>query len=140
MRLYHLACTVVLATIGTGATTIDAHEPEENAQQYCKLFTKVRDTLSARFGSNVDPMTRFSGIEVICDHKAMVFRQDVSLRSSDIDRDWVARRTRHWSKTYCGRHAAFAGAIRNGWTISTVLSLADGQVLRIDAACHDAEV
>jgi hypothetical protein len=140
MRLYPLACTVVFAGYVTGATAINAHEPEENAQHYCKLFSKVRDNLSAKFGSNVDPLTRFSGIEVICDHKAMVFRQDVSLRSSDIDRDWVARRTRHWSKTYCGRHAAFAGAIRNGWTISTVLSLADGQVVRIDAACHDAEV
>ena len=140
MRLYPLACTVVFAGFVTGATAINAHEPEENAQHYCKLFSKVRDNLSAKFGSNVDPLTRFSGIEVICDHKAMVFRQDVSLRSSDIDRDWVARRTRHWSKTYCGRHAAFAGAIRNGWTISTVLSLADGQGVRIDAACHDAEV
>jgi hypothetical protein len=140
MRLYPLACTVVFAGFVTGATAINAHEPEENAQHYCKLFSEVRDNLSAKFGSNVDPLTRFSGIEVICDHKAMVFRQDVSLRSSDIDRDWVARRTRHWSKTYCGRHAAFAGAIRNGWTISTVLSLADGQVVRIDAACHDAEV
>jgi hypothetical protein len=140
MRLYPLACTVVFAGFVTGATAINAHEPEENAQHYCKLFSKVRDNLSAKFGSNVDQLTRFSGIEVICDHKAMVFRQDVSLRSSDIDRDWVARRTRHWSKTYCGRHAAFAGAIRNGWTISTVLSLADGQVVRIDAACHDAEV
>jgi hypothetical protein len=140
MRLYYLACTVVLAGFVTGATAIDAHEPEENAQHYCKLFSKVRDNLSARFGSKVDPLTRFSGIEVVCDHKAMVFRQDVSLRSSDIDRNWVARRTRHWSKTYCGRHATFAGAIRNGWTISTVLSLADGQVVRIDAACHDAEV
>jgi hypothetical protein len=140
MRLYPLACTVVFAGFVTGATAINAHEPEENAQHYCKLFSKVRDNLSAKFGSNVDPLTRFSGIEVICDHKAMVFRQDVSLRSSEIDRDWVSRRTRHWSKTYCGRHAAFAGAIRNGWTISTVLSLADGQVVRIDAACHDAEV
>jgi hypothetical protein len=140
MRLYPLACTVVFAGFVTGATAINAHEPEENAQHYCKLFSKVRDNLSAKFGSNVDPLTRFSGIEVICDHKAMVFRQDVSLRSSEIDRDWVSRRTRHWSKTYCGRHAAFAGAIRNGWTISTILSLADGQVLRIDAACHDAEV
>ena len=126
MRLNRLACAVVLAAFGIGATAIDAHEPETNAKQYCQLFSKVRDNLS--------------GIEVICDHKAMVFRQDVNLTSSDIDRDWVARRTQHWSKTYCGRHPAFAGAIRNGWTISTVLSLADGQNLRIDAACHDAEV
>ncbi len=140
MRLNRLACAVVLAAFGIGATAIDAHEPETNAKQYCQLFSKVRDNLSGSFGTNVDPLTRLSGIEVICDHKAMVFRQDVNLTSSDIDRDWVARRTQHWSKTYCGRHPAFAGAIRNGWTISTVLSLADGQNLRIDAACHDAEV
>jgi hypothetical protein len=140
MRLKCLAYVIGLAAFGIGATAIDAHEPEGNAQQYCEIFSKVRDTLSAKFGSNVDPLTRFSGVEVICDHKAMVFRQDVSLRSEDIDRDWVARRTRHWSKTYCRRQAAFASAIRNGWTISTVLSLADGQVVRIDAACHDAEV
>ncbi len=140
MRSYRLAYAIALAGLATGATTIDAHEPRDPAQQYCRLFSKVRENLSGSFGSKVDPLTRFSGIEVICDHKAMVFRQDVNLRISDIDQDWVARRTRHWSKTYCGRHAAFASAIRNGWTISTVLSLADGQVLRIDAACHDAEV
>jgi hypothetical protein len=90
-------------------------------------------------GAQVDPLTRFSGIEVMCDQKAMVFRQQIDLRSRDVDKTWVAQRSQHWSKTYCNRHPAFAEAIRHGWTISTVLALSDGQSLRIDAACHDAE-
>jgi hypothetical protein len=139
MRFDRLACAVLLAFIGQSAIADDGRETPDQAQQYCRLFSKVRDNLSASFGKNVDALTRFSGIEVVCDHKAMVFRQDVNLNRSDIDREWVARRTQHWSKTYCGRHPAFASAIRNGWTISTILSLADGSTLRIDAQCHDAE-
>lgn len=139
MRIYNVACAVLLAGLGLGATTIDARENPDRSEQYCRLFTKVRDNLSVSFGKSIDPLTRFSGIEVICDHKAMIFNQDVNLNRTDIDQEWVARRTKHWSNTYCGRHAAFANAMRNGWTISTVLSLADGNTLRIDAQCHDAE-
>lgn len=139
MRFDRRLAAILLTALAVGSTTISAQEPASPSEQYCTLFSKVRENLSRNFGSNVDPLTRFSGVEVICDHKAMVFRQDVALSKRDIDQDWVARRTAHWSKTYCERHASFAGAIRDGWTISTVMSLADGSALRIDAACHDAE-
>lgn len=139
MRINRRSAAILLAAVAFGSTTISAQEPGTPSGQYCTLFSKVRENLSGNFGAKVDPLTRFSGIEVICDHKAMVFRQDVQLSKRDIDSDWVKRRTAHWSKTYCDRHPAFAGAIRDGWTISTVMSLADGSAVRIDAACHDAE-
>lgn len=116
-----------------------ASEPDSGTENYCTLFSKVRDNLSGSFGSQIDPLTRFSGLEVMCDHKAMVFSQNVGLRKPEIDDAWVARRSKYWSKTYCDRHPAFANAIRNGWTISTVFILADNSTLRIDAVCHDAE-
>lgn len=139
MRFDPRSAAFLVAALAVGSTAISAKESDGPAQHYCTLFSKVRDNLSAKFGTQVDPLTRFSGLEVICDHKAMVFRQDVELDQRDIDTDWVSRRTRHWSTTYCNRHPAFANAIRDGWTISTVMTLADGSALRIDAACHDAE-
>jgi hypothetical protein len=140
MRVDRLAATLLIIGAGIGATAIDAHEADPiRPEHYCQLFSKVRDNLSGTVGAKVDPLTRFSGIDVMCDQKAMVFRQQIDLRSRDVDKTWVAQRSHHWSKTYCSRHPAFAEAIRHGWTISTVLSLSDGQSLRIDAACHDAE-
>lgn len=139
MRYDRRIAVVFLAALAAGSTAISAEEPVSASGQYCALFSKVRQNLSANFGTRVDPLTRFSGVEVMCDHKAMVFRQDVQLTQRDIDRDWVNRRTAAWSNTYCDRHPAFAGALREGWTISTVMSLADGTALRIDAACHDAD-
>lgn len=139
MRFDSWSIVIIFAALAVGSTTISAKEPANPSAQYCTLFSKVRENLSANFGTKVDPLTRFSGIEVICDHKAMVFRQDVQLTKLDIDQAWVDRRTATWSKTYCDRHPAFANAIRDGWTIATVMSLADGSVLRIDAVCHDAE-
>lgn len=139
MRFVRRSAVILLAAFAVGSTTISAQEPGSPSGQYCSLFSKVRENLSNNFGAKVDPLTRFSGVEVICDHKAMVFRQDVQLSKHDINQDWVARRTAHWSKTYCDRHPAFAGAIRDGWTISTVISLADGSAVRIDAVCHDSE-
>ena len=139
MRFARRSAAVLLAAFAVGSTTISAQEPVSPSGHYCSLFSKVRENLSSNFGAKVDPLTRFSGIEVICDHKAMVFRQDVQLSKQDINQDWIARRTAHWSKTYCGRHPAFASAIRDGWTISTVMALADGNAFRIDAVCHDAE-
>jgi hypothetical protein len=140
MRVDRLAAALLIIGAGIGATAIDAHEADAiQPEHYCQLFSKVRDNLSGTFGAKVDPLTRFAGVDVICDQKAMVFRQQIDLRSGDVDKTWVAQRSRHWSKTYCNRHRAFAEAIRSGWTISTVLLLSDGQSLRIDAACHDAE-
>jgi len=109
------------------------------ADPHCGLFAKVQQTLSANIGRKVDPLTRFDGIEVSCARRAIVFRQDVALTSGDIGQDWITRRTRHWSKTYCERKPAFAAAIRSGWTIATRLQLADGRTLTITAACHDAD-
>lgn len=140
MRVDCLAAALLILGAGVGATAIDAHETDPlQPEHYCQLFSKVRDNLSGTVGAKVDPLTRFSGIEVMCDQKAMVFRQQIELRSRDVDKSWVAQRSLHWSKTYCTRHPAFAQAIRNGWTISTVLSLSDGQSLHIVAACHDAD-
>ncbi len=142
MRFDRRSAAVLFAALAVGSTTISAQEPATpsgQSGQYCTLFSKVRENLSANFGAKVDPLTRFSGVEVICDHKAMVFRQDVQLTQREIDQPWVDRRTATWSKTYCNRHPAFASAIRDGWTIATVMSLADGSALRIDAICHDAE-
>ena len=144
MRFNNRTAAVALTAIAIGSNAISAKEPPDSASQdsashYCTLFSKVRDNLSKSFGSRVDPLTRFAGMEVICDHKAMIFRQSINIGQRDITQDWVQRRSQHWSKTYCDRHPAFANAIRDGWTISTVMSLADGSALRIDAACHDAE-
>ena len=139
MRFDRRSAAVLFAALAVGSTAIRAQEPANPTEQYCTLFSKVRENLSANFGARVDPLTRFSGLEVMCEHKAMVFRQDVQLTKRDIDRAWVDRRTATWSQTYCHRHPAFAGAIRDGWTISTVISLADGSALRIDALCHNAE-
>lgn len=139
MRIDRRSAAVLFAALAAGSTTISAQEQATPTVQYCTLFSKVRENLSANFGAKVDPLTRFSGVEVICDHKAMVFRQDVQLTKRDIDQAWVERRSATWSKTYCNRHPAFASAIRDGWTIATVMSLADGSALRIDAVCHDAE-
>lgn len=139
MRFAPLLAAILISAIAVGSTTISAEEPAAQSAEYCTLFSKVRENLSGKFGTKVDPLTRFSGVEVMCDHKAMVFRQDVQLTKRQVDQEWVSRRSAHWSKTYCDRHPAFAGALRDGWTISTVMSLADGSALRIDAICHDAE-
>lgn len=139
MRLEGVAVLLMLAGVGAGSNAIRAQEESPAGETYCQLFSQVRDNLSANVGSRIDRLTRLAAIDVICEHKAMVFRQDVALRPGDIDQEWVSRRTQHWSKTYCNRHRAFASAIRNGWTISTVLTLSDGSNLRIDAACHDAD-
>jgi hypothetical protein len=140
MRVDRLATALLILSAGIGATAIHADETDPlQPEHYCQFFAKVRDKLSGTVGAKIDPLTRFSGIEVMCDQKAIVFRQQIDLRSRDVDKTWVAQRSHHWSKTYCARHPAFARAIRNGWTISTVLSLSDGQSLRIDAACHDAD-
>jgi hypothetical protein len=139
MRFAPRVAAILIIAIAVGSTAISAQEPAAQSGEYCTLFSKVRENLTGKFGAKVDPLTRFSGIEVMCDHKAMVFRQVVQLTKRDVDQEWVSRRSAHWSKTYCDRHPAFADAIRDGWTISTVMSLADGSALRIDAVCHDAE-
>lgn len=139
MRLDGIAVILILAGVGAGSSAIRAHDDHPAGETYCQLFSQVRDNLSANVGSQIDRLTRLAAIDVMCEHKAMVFRQDVALRPRDIDREWISRRTRHWSQTYCDRHRAFASAIRDGWTISTVLTLSDGSNLRIDAACHDAD-
>ncbi len=138
MRGGRRAAFALLAGFGISSTAIYADEPA-TAAPHCAIFSKVRDNLSPSFGSRVDPLTRFAGMEVICDRKAMVFRQDVNLARSDIDSNWIAVRSRHWSRTYCDRHPVFAQAIMDGWTISTIMTLKDGQTMRIDAVCHDAE-
>ena len=125
------------ATLATAA--LGSNEFKADDEHYCAVFTKVRQNLSVKFGDQIDPLTRFSGLEVICNEKAMVFRQEIALESRHIDSGWIDRRTKYWSKTYCQRHPAFAGAIRTGWTIATVFTLADGQSVRIDASCHDAQ-
>ena len=107
--------------------------------QHCGLFSKGRETLTNNIGKSVDRVTRFSGVEVSCDKKAIVFRQAVSLDRGQLVSDWVERHGRKWSKTYCRGPAAFADAIRRGWTISTIITLRDGSEVRIDATCFDAE-
>jgi hypothetical protein len=139
-----VAAAILAVGLITGAAPIRADETRDGntraeAQPYCQLFSMVRERLSVGFGRNVDPLTRFAGVDVLCHEKTMVFRQDVNLESRMLGEAWIARRQSHWSKTYCHQHAAFSEAIRAGWTISTILTLADGHVVRFDAACHDAD-
>lgn len=138
MRIDRVAA-VLAAVACIFAPSPDLNAGAEAPDRYCRLFAKVRDNFAINVGRQVDPLTRFDGIEVVCDRKAVVFRQNVRLYSDELGKDWIMRRQRHWSQTYCKRHRAFADAMRAGWTISTILSLADGQTLRLDAACHDAE-
>lgn len=141
MRRHRVAAVTTLAALACCVATPPAVTADADPAPdfYCRLFEKVRDNLAIRVGLQVDRLTRFDGIEVMCDHKAIVFRQNVGLPSGEIGGDWLARRQKHWSKTYCRRHPTFTGAMRAGWTISTVMHLADGQALRFDAACHDAD-
>lgn len=141
MRPGRLAAILLVAESGLfigyiGQTSLPT---EMTPELYCLLFQKVRENLSANVGTRVDPVTRLSGVDVICDRKALIIHQKVELRPLQIDERWLARRKLRWSKTYCNRHPTFSNAISHGWKISTILTLADGTELRIDAKCHDAE-
>jgi hypothetical protein len=139
MRLSRVAVAVLAVGFITATAPIQADETHAGTQPYCQLFSMVRERLSVGFGRNVDPLTRFAGIDVLCEQKTMVFHQDVNLARPLLGDAWIARRQSHWSKTYCRQHPAFSAAIRDGWTISTILTLSDGNVVRFDAACHDAD-
>jgi hypothetical protein len=141
MRLGRLAAILMAAEVAVffAYVTRTSEPAEMTPELYCILFGKVRDNLSANFGARVDSVTQLEGVDVICDQKTLVFRHNVKLQRPQIDEKWVAQRKRRWTKSYCNRHPAFSNAIRDGWTITTVLTLADGAALRIDAKCHDAE-
>ena len=92
MRFFRQTAGLLLVGIAVGSTAIKANEPNSGSETYCALFSKVRVNLSGSFGLQIDPLTRFSGLEVMCDHKAIVFRQDIGLKKPEIDDSWVARR------------------------------------------------
>jgi hypothetical protein len=141
MRLGRLAAILLVAESGLfiGYLSQTSLPTEMTPELYCLLFQKVRENLSANVGTRVDPVTRLSGVDVICDHKTLIIHNKVELQPLQVDERWLARRKLRWSKTYCNGHPAFSNAISDGWKISTILTLADGTELRIDAKCHDAE-
>jgi hypothetical protein len=141
MRLGRLAAILLVAESGLfiGYLSQMSLPNEMTPELYCLLFQKVRDNLTANVGTRVDPVTRLAGVDVICDRKALVFHHKVELQARQIDERWLAQRKLRWSKTYCNRHPTFSNAISDGWKISTILTLADGTELLIDANCHDAE-
>lgn len=52
-----------------------SHARGVNANPHCGLFSKVQTTLRSSVGKNVDRVTRFSGIDVDCHQKSVVFRR-----------------------------------------------------------------
>jgi hypothetical protein len=141
MRLWRPAAILLVAEFGffTGYLSYTSLPTVMTPELYCLLFQKVRDNISANIDARVDAGTKLSGVDVICDRKALVFHHKVELRLPQISSEWLAQRQRRWSKSYCNRHPAFSNAISDGWKISTILTLSDGTEFRIDAKCHDAE-
>lgn len=76
-----------------------SHARGVDADPHCGLFSKVQKTLRSSVGKRVDRVTRFSGIDVDCHQKSVVFRQTVSLESRQLAPALLQRHGRHRSKT-----------------------------------------
>ena len=117
-----------------------AQSPAPNTlpDPFCSSFESLRDEANRVRGDRVDVLTVFLGVEVRCNEKLVEYGQAVLKPNASLRTGWRDRLAKNWSKAYCKPGSQSSDAIRNGWTIASIVRTADGQEFRIEATCHEA--
>ena len=134
-RASHIA---LLALLTMMSPSLSAASEATNTPEFCKLFQAAHAYLSERTGSRIDAITSLENVSVHCGKKTFVIRQFVSVPAKRLRSDWVARRDRAWTDSYCEPGSDFREAVLNGWTVQSEIATADGTEVQLIAQCFDA--
>jgi len=110
----------------------------DETDQFCKYFRNIKDESNEVRGNKVDPLTVFLGVDVRCTEKKVEYGQAITVASDNLHRGWQKRLEKNWSIAYCKPGSFSSEAIRNGWTISSIVKTTDGKEFRVQAMCYDA--
>lgn len=131
-------CAGLLTVIAVWCFPFAATADEAEQWRHCALFESVQSDLRHMVGNRIDPFTSLAGIELNCAAKVIEFHQSVRLSRQRLRDDWLRRRARAWSKTYCRPESDFKNAILDGWRIQTRFETTDGARYEVVADCFDA--